>query len=325
MRITFLFLLAAAWMISGCNKPQETVAPSSDSTSSTTESVNSSAELDPRQVHLKDNIEFHLRANLGGQSILIGPIADSEFDGFDRGTFTLGRETYQFLTTEDDDKIIFLAMEPFETFSADERAAVLAEEAEAEKKQSEQREADLASHVEKAPVRGNPDAQITVVEFSDFECPYCKRGFDTMEQLIEKRGDEIRFVYLHFPLSFHPWAKPSAVAAVCAAEQNDEAFWTLHDYYFNNQNDIEVDNVVAKGKLALSGSAVNIAAWEVCSSDKESAGYKSAVALVDAQADLAQRSGVSGTPGFFINGTFLNGAQPLEAFEKAIDDAKSRL
>ncbi len=319
MRHGLLVVGFATLLLAACKQDVEdrsSTAMAQDRSDSTGETA-----LDERQTFLKENIEFQLRQQLGDRSVLIGPIEDSDFDGFDQGTFTVGRDVYRFLTTDDDSRIIFLAMDPFTTLSGDEMATILEREAEGSRQQKEEAERDLASAARSVPSRGNPDAAVTVVEFSDFECPYCLRGFNTMEELLEKRGDHVRFVYLHYPLSFHPWAKPSAVASVCAAEQDHDAFWTLHDYYFRNQKAIEPGNVLAKSREALAGTSIDMARWQTCASDSSSSAYKEALAIVDSQAGLGSRLGVTGTPGFFINGTFISGAQPLAAFEAAIDEA----
>jgi len=319
MRHGLLVVGLVMLMVSGC-KESSSERSSTALAQGRSDSAGTQA-LDERQTFLKENIEFQLRQQLGGQSVLVGPVSDSEFEGFDQGTFSVGRNVYKFLTTEDDSRIVFLAMDPFATLSGDEMAAVLEQEAETARRQKEEAERDLASAAKSVPSRGNPEAPVTVVEFSDFECPYCRRGFDTMEQLLEKRGDQIRFVYLHYPLDFHPWAKPSAVASVCAAEQDHDAFWTLHDYYFRNQQTIGQGNVLAKSREALSKSKLDLARWETCASDTTSSAHKEALAIVDSHAGLGARLGVTGTPGFFINGTFLSGAQPLAKFEEAIDEA----
>jgi protein-disulfide isomerase len=275
-----------------------------------------------RQAYLKANIQYHLRDGLGGRTVAVGAIEDSAIPGFDKSSFSVGRDQYSFLVSDDDEYFVLLAAEPFKNISGDEMVAALEAEKLERTKASEDRVASLAAASLRAPVRGNPNAEVTIVEFSDFECPYCRRGFDTMEQLLEKHGEEVRLVYMHFPLSNHPWAMPSAIASTCAAQQSNEAFWTLHDFYFRNQNEIEVDNLIAKSRGALAGSGINIADWETCSTDGSSESHKAAATLVNEQFELGSASEVSGTPAFFVNGTFISGAQPLEVFEAAMAEAK---
>ncbi len=132
----------------------------------------------------------------------------------------------------------------------------------------------------------------------------------------------MKFVFKHFPLNFHPWAKPAAIASECAAVQNDDAFWNLHDSFFKDQKALNPGNVMAKSKEYLAGSGLDMEQWTNCAENKESDEYKAASAAVDAHMATGQKHGVTGTPGFFVNGTFLNGAQPLAAFEPLIEAAK---
>ena len=144
-----------------------------------------------------------------------------------------------------------------------------------------------------------------------------------MEEVLEKYPDDVKFYFMHFPLGFHPWAKPASIAANCAGNQNADAFWVLHDAYFVNQKALTPDNVVSKSKGYLDGSGIDMVAWEKCAGDASSAEYKEEAQKVDAEMALGQSLGVSGTPGFFVNGEFLNGAQPLPAFVTIIDNIKA--
>ncbi|MBM4266616.1 MAG: thioredoxin, partial [Deltaproteobacteria bacterium] len=104
-----------------------------------------------------------------------------------------------------------------------------------EAKASAERMTKLNEAAAKAPYRGKKDASVTIVEFSDFQCPFCARGAATMEEVVKKYPDDVKFVFMHFPLDFHPWAKPAAIATNCAAKQDNDAFWILHDKYFADQ------------------------------------------------------------------------------------------
>lgn len=295
----------------GCDQKEASVSAAPDAEASS-----------QRQEYLKANIQYHLREGLAGRPVTVGAIEDSAIPGFDQSSFSVGRDQYSFLVTEDDEYFVLLAAEPFKNMSSDEMAVALEAEKVERLKTAEDRAVVLAAASQLAPARGNPNAPVTIVEFSDFECPYCRRGFETMEQLIEKHGNDVRLVYMHFPLSSHPWAMPSAIASACAAQQSTDAFWALHDFYFQNQNEIEVDNLIAKSKAALTGSGVDLAAWEACAINNDSAEHKAAADLVSEQFELGSQSGVSGTPAFFVNGKFISGAQPLEVFEAAVEEAK---
>lgn len=313
MKSTICYGLFVLALVSGCSPK----APSSNTNAD-------ASSLSDRQAHLKENIEYHLREGLAGRSVTVGPIEDSDFAGFDRSSFAVGRDSFPLLLSEDGKHIILLAAEPITALSSEEIAASLKEEAEDEKKAAVERAAKLDEAARRAPARGNDSANVTIVEFSDFECPYCRRGFSTMNELLDKHGEEVRLVYMHYPLPFHPWARSSALASTCAAQQADEAFWVLHDYYFQNQKAVDVKNVVAKSRDALSGTGIDLSDWQRCVTDSTSDAHAAAVSLVDAQMQLGRESGVNGTPGYFVNGAYISGAQPLAVFEKAIEDARTK-
>ncbi len=253
----------------------------------------------------------------------MGDITPSGIEGLDQGTFTVRGRPYTFLVTTDDKKFWLLQGEAMDVSRGEEEIKVeLAKREEEKKKEAAERVEKIAKSVEGRPFRGAADATVTIVEFSDFQCPYCSRGANTVEQILEKYPNDVKFVFQHFPLNFHPWAKPAAIAANCAANQNHDAFWTLHDAYFKNQKSLKPDTVVAESKKYLDGSGIDMAAWEKCAGDTSSAEYQAEAAKVDADMAFGQSMGVSGTPGFFVNGEFLNGAQPLTAFVPLIEKAK---
>jgi protein-disulfide isomerase len=159
------------------------------------------------------------------------------------------------------------------------------------------------------PSLGPSDAKVTVIEFSDFQCPFCKRWRDdTLDALRKQYGDQIRIVYRDFPLtSLHPEAQKAAEAAGCANEQGK--FWEFHDLLFANQATLGVD--AYKQHAVTLG--LNAEQFNAClDGDK----YASEVA---ADVKDGNSYGVSGTPTFFINGVRLVGAQPLAAFQSVID------
>jgi len=159
------------------------------------------------------------------------------------------------------------------------------------------------------PSLGPADAPIVIVEFSDFQCPFCKRFYDeTYQQLLSAYPGKIRFVYRHLPLtSIHPEAFPSAEASMCANEQN--AFAEYHDKLFENQDRLgrELYTQIA------SDLNLDTATFEDCLNTEK---YKD---LVQQDSDFALNLGVQSTPTFFINGLAIVGAQPLEAFKQVID------
>jgi protein-disulfide isomerase len=258
-------------------------------------------------------------------NLVMGEIGPSEYSGLDQGSFNVnGRQDQSFFVSKDDTKLYLINGTPIDVSrSQEEIQAEIAKREEAQAAEAVERRKELDAAVTGRPLRGNPDAPITIVEFSDFQCPYCKRGASTMEELVEKYPNDVRFVFQHFPLSFHPWARPAAIASLCASMQNDAAFWKLHDSFFENQGQLNPGNVLAKSKEYLAGTGIDMDAWSTCAEKKDSEEYKAASARVDADTALGQKLGVSGTPGFFVNGQFLNGAQPISAFEPLIQAAKS--
>ena len=269
-----------------------------------------------RKARILANLKHHI-PQLAQVQASIGDIQPTDIPGLQQGDLVINGQPRPFLVTEDDKQLWILVGEAVDVSRSAEEI-----EAEAAKMEAE-RETELAQAIAGDPVRGNPEAPVTIVEYSDFQCPYCARGFETMEQVLEKYPQDVKFVFQHFPLdSIHPWARPAAIASECAAEQSPEAFWTLHDAYFENQGTLNVGNVIEKSKEFLAGSGIDLAQWETCSSDQSSEAYKAAAAAVQTDLETGQKMGVSGTPGFFVNGEFLNGAQPISAFEPLIQAAK---
>jgi len=169
------------------------------------------------------------------------------------------------------------------------------------------------------PVRGPKDAKVTIVEYSDFQCPYCARAHQTIsEQVMKEYDGKVKLVYKNYPLPFHPWAEPAAVAAACAFDQDPDAFWKLYDYFFTNQQQLNPQNVKEKATEALKGTKVNMEKWNDCVDNKKT--------LERIKADMAegQTVGVSGTPAFIINGRKISGAQPFQNFKAVIDDELAR-
>jgi protein-disulfide isomerase len=162
------------------------------------------------------------------------------------------------------------------------------------------------------PVIGPPDAPVTIVEFSDFQCPFCSRIGPTLDQIREAYGDRVRIVFKDFPLSIHPQAQAAAEAAQCALEQGK--FWEYHDKLFANQRALGPDNL----KQYAADLALDATAFNAC---LDSGRHKDGV-LQD-MAD-GQRWGVTGTPALFVNGRFFSGAQPFEAFRDVIDEELRR-
>lgn len=159
----------------------------------------------------------------------------------------------------------------------------------------------------KGPTRGPEGAKVTIVEFSDFQCPFCSRAHDTVEEVMKQYGGKVRLTFRHFPLEFHAQAPKAAEASLCADEQ--KKFWEYHDALFANQEKLQLDDLKAAAKtLGLDAEKFN-----TCLDSGKMA------EVVKADTAAGKKVGVSGTPAFFINGVMLSGAQPIEEFKKIID------
>jgi protein-disulfide isomerase len=162
--------------------------------------------------------------------------------------------------------------------------------------------------------RGPENAPITIVEFSDFQCPFCLKAYPAVRAVLAKYGDKIRFSYRDFPLrQIHGQAQEAAEAGHCAADQGK--FWQFHDYVFENPSDLSREKLIASAEKA----ALDAAALELC--------IESGKHRPDVERDYQEglQAGISGTPAFYINGIFLNGSQPASAFEQIIDSELDRL
>lgn len=159
--------------------------------------------------------------------------------------------------------------------------------------------------------RGNANAPVTIIEFSDYECPFCKRAVATVNQVLSTYGDKVRFVYRDYPLPFHPHARPAAEAARCAQDQGK--FWEYHDKVFASE---DLSNERLKSLAGEVG--LDQAKFDACLASEPFA------AAIDKDAADGGEAGVNGTPAFFINGRMLSGAQPFEKFKEVIDDELSR-
>ena len=161
------------------------------------------------------------------------------------------------------------------------------------------------------PQKGPDDALVTIVEISDFECPFCSRVNPTIKSVIDKYGKDVRVVWMNNPLPFHKNAKPAANAALEAhAQKGDKGFWAMHDKMFANQKALTTDNLEAWAKEL----GLNAAKFKKALAD-DKYGKR-----IQEQQALASSLGARGTPAFFINGRNLRGAQPLPAFTAVIDE-----
>jgi protein-disulfide isomerase len=162
------------------------------------------------------------------------------------------------------------------------------------------------------PVRGSGSAPVEIIEFSDFQCPFCQRANPVVEQVLKTYDGKVKFVYRHFPLPNHPNARPAAEAAACAEAQGK--FWEYHDRLFANPAKLtDADLKAHAAAIGLDASKFN-----PCVDNRQQK------AGVDADIAAADAVGVTGTPAFFVNGRSLEGAQPFDAFKRVIDEELAR-
>ena len=161
-----------------------------------------------------------------------------------------------------------------------------------------------------APVFGKKDATVTVVEFTDMECPFCSRAAETVTQLKKKYGNKVKFALRHFPLPMHQNARPAAEAAMCVNEQGTDKFWKFHDIAFKKQDKLDKTSLEQYAKE----SGADVKKFTECVTSKKYADY------VQKDMDYGEKIGVKSTPTFFVNGQILSGALPIESFSEIIDE-----
>lgn len=223
---------------------------------------------------------------------------------------------------EKDPSIVFTAIEkaPDQFIEVVMKAQQSAQKVAGERAQQEeqkQREEEyknpLKPEIEEGRVIfGNKSAPITIVEYSDFQCPYCSRGYQTMKQIKKEYGDKVRLVFKHLPLDFHPLAVPAARYFEAIAQQDHAKAEKFHDLVFENQGEMQ-----GKGEALFKELAKKTGA----DMKKVEAALKSEKITQRINADTAeaQKFNFSGTPGYLVNGISLKGAYPFAAFKEIID------
>jgi len=267
------------------------------------------AQLSPADI--SQRIERQLRAYYDlpeSVKVTISPPHASDFPNYDGYTVTLDggseKKTYEFLLSKDQKTLVRitkmdLTKDPY---------------AENMKK----------IDVKGRPVRGNPNAKVVIVNYDDFECPFCSRAHQTLfPELLKEYGDRVAFIYKDFPLiDIHPWAIHAAVDANCLAAENNDAYWDFADYIHSNQQMITSEKgrdnqFAALDRLTLSEGAkfkVDAGKLQACTkAQKQDA--------VTASVKEGESLGVDGTPTMFVNGRMVNGARSVEDFRAIFDSA----
>jgi protein-disulfide isomerase len=268
-----------------------------------------SAQLAPTE--LSQRIERQLRVTYNvpaGVKVIISAPHASEFPNYDAITVTFDgdskKQTYDFLVSKDQKTLIRMTKMDL---SKDPYTEVM-------------RKIDVKGR----PIRGNPNAKVTVVSYDDFECPYCSQVHRTLfPQLLKEYGDRVAFIYKDFPLSeIHPWAIHAAVDANCLGAQSTDAYWDFADYIHSNQQVVNQEKgrdnqFAALDKSTLSEGEkfkLNSAKLQTCIKDQKEDAVKESV-------KEGESLGVSGTPTMFVNGQMMDGAHPIAEFRTLFDSA----
>lgn len=256
-------------------------------------------------------VERQVRAHYALPSdvkVAVGPLRPSEFANYDALTVTIStpnkKQDYEFLLSRDHKALV-----RFTKFdlTSDPNAAIM-------------KKIDVSGR----PTRGNLNAKVTVVNYDDFECPFCSRMHATLfPGLLKEYGDRVLFIYKDYPLEeIHPWAVHAAVNANCLAAQNGDAYWDYADYLHANQSAINGE----KGRDGQNAELDKLAALQA---QKHNLDVAKVQACVKAQSDKAVRAsmhegdsvGVDATPTMFVNGQKLDGAVPVDEVRAALDRA----
>ena len=180
------------------------------------------------------------------------------------------------------------------------------------KKQTAQLEADFKNRVKDSvtaanPVKGAENAPITIIEYSDFQCPYCARGANSVSRLLKIYPEKVKLAFKNLPLSFHKQALPAAKATLAAHKQGK--FWQYHDILFKNYNKLNE-------KLLLKAAQDLKLDMEKFNTDRKSLAIADQIKAEQAQ---AAKNGITGTPAFIANGVIIKGAQPINYFVKVVN------
>ena len=289
--------------------------------------------------HFKNRYGVYLP---GGFTVKVVKVKDSDMKGFKEGGYQVGfpdgrSRTYPFFVSRDSR---FLIMGSASTVKVDEmeetgvegmRRGFLATEGgqvpilvSGDGKtimvgDLESLDADPAAEtarkisLDNVPSKGDPKAQVTVVEYSDFQCGYCARAANQVADFLKDYKGKVKFFYKQFPLSFHKWAEEASIASLCVYDQSNEKFWKFHDAIFEKQGEIKVAD--AKKTLAemARGLGVDMKKYNECVKSEQ------AKRRVVSDMEEGKSIGVSGTPTFVVDGFVISGGANIKAIRNAVD------
>lgn len=232
-----------------------------------------------------------------GEPIDTGKFEDTKVAGIKKGEVNLGRQSVPILISNDGKYLILGEL-------IDSTVNPLVETM---KKIS----------LEDVPLKGNKDAKVTIVEYSDFQCPFCKRATeDVLPGILKQYGGKVKLVFKQFPLPSHPWAKDAAIASVCAYEQGNDGFWKFHDIVFQKQKEITVEKSKEQLKTLAKQIGLDTGKFEACFNSPDTA------TKVQNELKEGQSIGINSTPTFVVNGMPVPGANP-EGLKAAIEASLS--
>ena len=238
----------------------------------------------------------------------VGPLEHSEFPNYDAVKISLVKGSHR-------DTLDFL-------LSQDRKTLIRMNKMDLTKDPNEEMMKKI--DVQGRPVRGNKDAKVTVVNYDDFQCPYCSRLHQELfPQLLKEYGDRVKFVYKDFPIAeLHPWATRAAINSGCLADQSPDAYWDFADYMHSNQREVN-------GEHGLEAQSAMVDKITLLKGQQHNLDTAKLQACIKAQKDDAleaslregEKVGVSATPVLFINGEEVEGAVPLSDLRMALDRA----
>jgi protein-disulfide isomerase len=270
-----------------------------------------SAQLAPAPFDLTQRIERQVRATYSipaNVKITVGALRPSDFANYDALTITMEgsekKQTYEFLLSKDDKTLVRMTKLDL---TKDPYVEIM-------------KKIDLSGR----PTRGNKDAKVVVVNFDDFQCPFCSHMHQTLfPELLKEYGDRVEFVYKDYPLSeIHAWAIHAAVDANCLAAQNSDAYWDFADHIHANQRDVNSE----KGRDAQFAALDRLTLEQGQKHNLDQSKLQACVKAqnedsIKASMKEAEGVGVSATPTLFVNGQEMDGAVPISEMRSALDHA----
>ncbi|HSC33791.1 MAG TPA: DsbA family protein [Thermodesulfobacteriota bacterium] len=231
---------------------------------------------------------------INSEIIDVSKFKDSKLAGFKEGSFNMGGRQTVPVFISSNGKFLVLGTEIFDT-TVDPHKEIMER-----------------ISLKGVPTKGAEKAEVVIVEYSDFQCPFCKRGKDMLPQILKEYDGKVKIVFKQLPLKNHNWAMPAAIASVCAYQQGNDKFWALHDKLFDSQKDITLENSKDKFNQYAKEVGLDTKKFDACLNSKE------VKAEVEGQMKEATEVGVQSTPTFVVNGMIVPGANP-EGLKSAIE------